>query len=65
LDVAAEIEEGAPLLGLDVVEMELSPLITEEEFGPAWVELQEVDLGVVTNSGQICAGVQVLHADGL
>jgi len=63
-DELAVVEEGLLLLLLDVVEVQLSSLVSEKELAASWVELKVVNLAVVVHSGLNLVESQVLDADG-
>jgi hypothetical protein len=48
-DILAVVEQGLLLLLLDVVEMKLAALVSEEKLGATWVELEIVDLAIMRN----------------
>lgn len=59
----AVIEKALLRLLLDTVEVELLPLVAEEELGATWVELKVVDLRVVGDCALHLSLTQVLHTD--
>jgi hypothetical protein len=62
--ILAVVEQGLLLLLLDVVEMQLAALVSEEKLGAAWVQLEVVDLAIMRDVGQHRVGPQVLDAEG-
>ena len=64
-DELAVVQETLLALILDVVDVELFPLVTEEELVATWVELKVVDFGVMLDGGLNLVNTQVLDADGL
>jgi len=63
-DVFTVVQEGLLLLLLDIVQVELLALVSEEQLGATGVQLKVVDLGVVRNRGLDHVLGQVIDADG-
>ena len=64
-DILAVIEQSLLLLLLDVVEMQLSPLVSEQQLVASWVQLEVVDLAVVIDGRLDLVVSEVLDADPL
>lgn len=64
VDEFAVVQKSLLLLFFDVVEMELSPLVSEQELVSTWVELKIVDFAVMVNGCLDLVEIQVLDTDG-
>jgi hypothetical protein len=62
--ILAVVQQGLLLLLLDVVEMKLAALVSEEKLGATWVELEVVYLAIMRDVCQHRVGPQVLNAEG-
>lgn len=64
VDELAVVQKSLLLLFLDVVEMKLSPLVSEQELVTTWVELEIVDFAVMVDGCLDLVETQVLDTDG-
>ena len=64
VDEFAVVQKRLLLLFLDVVEMELSPLVSEQKLVTTWVELKIVDFAVMVDGCLDLVESQVLDTDG-
>ena len=64
VDELAVVQKSLLLLFLDVVEMKLSPLVSEQELVTTWVQLEIVDFAVVVDGCLDLVETQVLDTDG-
>ena len=62
-DELAVVEESLLLLFLDVVQVKLSSLVTEQKLVASWVQLKIVDLAVVGHGGLNLVESQILDAN--
>ena len=63
VDELAVVEQALLCLLLDAVQVELLPLVSEEELGATWVQLKVVDLRVVGDCALHLSLTQVLDTD--
>ena len=62
-DELAVVEQSLLLLFLDVVQVKLSSLVTEQKLVASWIQLKIVDLTVVSHGGLNLVESQILYAD--
>lgn len=65
LSVVAVRQQRVLLGGSDVVQVELSPLVSEEQFIRMSIQLQEIDLGIMSDGADYRAMIQILDLERL